>query len=44
MKTNATRILDELGVPYTLREYEVDPCDLSAETVVAIAREKRASS
>jgi Cys-tRNA(Pro)/Cys-tRNA(Cys) deacylase len=33
MKTNATRILDELGVPYTLREYEVDPDDLSAETV-----------
>jgi Cys-tRNA(Pro)/Cys-tRNA(Cys) deacylase len=33
MKTNATRILDDLGVPYTLREYEVDPDDLSAETV-----------
>lgn len=33
MKTNAVRILDELGVPYTLREYEVDPNDLSAETV-----------
>src|SRR5580698_1808754 len=33
MKTNATRILDELSVPYTLREYEVDPEDLSAETV-----------
>jgi Cys-tRNA(Pro)/Cys-tRNA(Cys) deacylase len=35
MKTNATRILDELEVPYTLREYEVDPDDLSAETVAA---------
>jgi Cys-tRNA(Pro)/Cys-tRNA(Cys) deacylase len=35
MKTNATRILDELAVPYTLREYEVDPEDLSAETVAA---------
>lgn len=35
MKTNATRILDELGVPYTLREYEVDPDDLSAETVAS---------
>ena len=35
MKTNATRILDELGVPYTLREYDVDPDDLSAETVAA---------
>src|ERR1700738_4931967 len=33
MKTNATRILDDLGVPYTLREYEVDPDDLTAETV-----------
>jgi Cys-tRNA(Pro)/Cys-tRNA(Cys) deacylase len=33
MKTNATRILDGLGVAYTLREYEVDPDDLSAETV-----------
>ena len=28
MKTNATRILDDLGIPYTLREYEVDPDDL----------------
>ena len=35
MKTNATRILDRLGVPYTLREYEVDPDDLRAETVAA---------
>ena len=35
MKTNATRILDDLGVPYTLREYEVDPDDLSAQTVAA---------
>ena len=35
MKTNATRILDDLGVPYTLREYEVDPDDLSAETVAS---------
>lgn len=33
MKTNATRILDDLGVAYTLREYEVDPDDLTAETV-----------
>jgi Cys-tRNA(Pro)/Cys-tRNA(Cys) deacylase len=33
MKTNATRILDGLGIPYTLREYEVDPEDLSAEAV-----------
>ena len=35
MKTNATRILDDQGVSYTLREYEVDPDDLSAETVAS---------
>jgi Cys-tRNA(Pro)/Cys-tRNA(Cys) deacylase len=35
MKTNAIRILDELGVAYTLRDYEVDPDDLSAETVAS---------
>jgi Cys-tRNA(Pro)/Cys-tRNA(Cys) deacylase len=35
MKTNATRILDSLGIPYTLREYEVDPNDLTAEMVAA---------
>jgi len=35
MKTNATRILDRLGIAYTMREYEVDPDDLSAETVAA---------
>jgi Cys-tRNA(Pro)/Cys-tRNA(Cys) deacylase len=33
MKTNAARILDRLGIRYELREYEVDPEDLSAETV-----------
>lgn len=33
MKTNATRILDDLGVAYSLREYDVDPDDLTAETV-----------
>jgi Cys-tRNA(Pro)/Cys-tRNA(Cys) deacylase len=33
MKTNAVRILDGLGIRYELREYEVDPEDLSAETV-----------
>ena len=36
MKTNATRILDELGVAHTLR--------VTHATAVAIAREKRASS
>jgi Cys-tRNA(Pro)/Cys-tRNA(Cys) deacylase len=35
MKTNATRILDSLGIKYELREYEVDPDDLTAETVAA---------
>jgi len=35
MKTNAARILDSLGIRYELREYEVDPNDLSAETVAA---------
>jgi Cys-tRNA(Pro)/Cys-tRNA(Cys) deacylase len=35
VKTNATRILDSLGIPYELREYEVDPADLAAETVAA---------
>jgi len=35
MKTNATRILDGFGIAYTLREYEVDPNDLTAETVAA---------
>ena len=33
MKTNAVRLLDELKVAYELRQYEVDPEDLSAETV-----------
>jgi len=35
MKTNAVRRLDALSVPYELREYEVDPDDLAAETVAA---------
>jgi Cys-tRNA(Pro)/Cys-tRNA(Cys) deacylase len=34
-KTNAVRLLDQLGIPYTLWEYEVDPNDLAAETVAA---------
>lgn len=32
-KTNAARLLDSLHISYELREYEVDPEDLSAETV-----------
>lgn len=35
MKTNAARILDGLGIPYRLQEYEVDPEDLRATTVAA---------
>jgi Cys-tRNA(Pro)/Cys-tRNA(Cys) deacylase len=34
-KTNAARLLDQLGIEYDLREYEVDPDDLAAETVAA---------
>lgn len=34
-KTNAVRLLESLGIPFELREYEVDPEDLSAETVAA---------
>jgi Cys-tRNA(Pro)/Cys-tRNA(Cys) deacylase len=32
-KTNAVRLLERLGVSFELREYEVDPEDLAAETV-----------
>jgi Cys-tRNA(Pro)/Cys-tRNA(Cys) deacylase len=32
-KTNAVRILDQMDIPYELREYEVDPDDLTAEAV-----------
>jgi Cys-tRNA(Pro)/Cys-tRNA(Cys) deacylase len=35
IKTNAVRLLDRLGIGYELREYNVDPDDLSAETVAA---------
>lgn len=35
MKTNAVRALEEKGVSFELREYEVDPEDLRAETVAA---------
>ena len=34
-KTNALRLLDQMGIAYETREYEVDPADLSAETVAA---------
>ena len=33
MKTNAVRLLDTLGIQYELRNYEVDPDDLTAESV-----------
>jgi Cys-tRNA(Pro)/Cys-tRNA(Cys) deacylase len=32
-KTNGARFLDNLGIAYSLREYEVDPEDLTATTV-----------
>jgi Cys-tRNA(Pro)/Cys-tRNA(Cys) deacylase len=35
VKTNAARLLDAAKIGYELREYEVDPEDLSAETVAA---------
>ena len=35
MKTNGARLLESLGIPFTLQEYEVDPDDLSA---IAVAR------
>lgn len=34
-KTNAARLLDQMGIRYELREYDVDPNDLAAETVAA---------
>jgi Cys-tRNA(Pro)/Cys-tRNA(Cys) deacylase len=34
-KTNAVRLLEQLAIRYELREYEVDPEDLAAETVAA---------
>jgi Cys-tRNA(Pro)/Cys-tRNA(Cys) deacylase len=35
VKTNAARILDGLGIPYELVEYEVDPENLDGETVAS---------
>jgi Cys-tRNA(Pro)/Cys-tRNA(Cys) deacylase len=35
VKTNAVRLLDSAGIPYRLKEYEVDPDDLAAESVAA---------
>jgi Cys-tRNA(Pro)/Cys-tRNA(Cys) deacylase len=35
MKTNAVRLLETLGIRHELREYQVEPDDLSAETVAA---------
>lgn len=35
MKTNGARLLETLGIPFELREYEVDPEDLSA---IAVAK------
>lgn len=33
MKTNAVRILEALGIPFEIRQYDVDPDDLTAATV-----------
>jgi Cys-tRNA(Pro)/Cys-tRNA(Cys) deacylase len=33
VKTNAARFLDSLGITYEVREYQVDPEDLAAESV-----------
>jgi Cys-tRNA(Pro)/Cys-tRNA(Cys) deacylase len=33
MKTNAVRLLEQMGIVHELRAYEVDPDDLTAETV-----------
>ena len=33
MKTNGARSLESLGIPFEIREYEVDPGDLAATTV-----------
>jgi Cys-tRNA(Pro)/Cys-tRNA(Cys) deacylase len=35
VKTNAVRVLDNLGIAYELRDYDVNPDDLAAETVAA---------
>ena len=35
MKTNAVRLLEERGIAHELREYDVDPDDLRAESVAA---------
>lgn len=34
-KTNACRILEQMGIAFATREYEVDPADLAAESVAA---------
>lgn len=34
-KTNAARLLESLSIHYELREYDVDPNDLAAESVAA---------
>jgi Cys-tRNA(Pro)/Cys-tRNA(Cys) deacylase len=32
-QTNAARLLDQMGIRYELREYELDPEELAAEAV-----------
>ena len=35
MKTNAARLLESLDVTFSIREYDIDPDDLAAESVAA---------
>jgi Cys-tRNA(Pro)/Cys-tRNA(Cys) deacylase len=35
MKSNAVRLLEQMGVAHDLRAYEVDPDDLTAGTVAS---------
>ena len=35
LRTNAVRILEGLGIRFDLREYDVDPDDMAAETVAS---------
>jgi Cys-tRNA(Pro)/Cys-tRNA(Cys) deacylase len=38
MKTNGARFLESLGIPFEIREYEVDPSNPNDLTAIAVAR------
>ena len=38
MKTNGARFLESLGIPFELREYEIDPHNPDDLTAIAVAR------